>query len=338
MGNCQVLIGDCIEKMRELESGGFDAVVTDPPYEIGLLSKGWDRSGIAYSVELWAEVLRVLKPGGHLLSFSATRTYHRMVCAAEDAGFEVRDTLAWEYRNGMLKSRDVSLSIDNHLGATRTEVIGHKQSGYDQTTTGTTTFVLKNGQSRWPQARDETGLIPIYAPATPEASRWNGWGTRVKPQIEPILKARKPLIGTVAENVLAHGVGGVFLGSDAYPSNLIYCPKPSRFERDAGVEGMNPHPTAKPIELMRQLCRLVTPKNGLILDPFLGSGTTGIAAVLDGFSCAGIERDPAYAQVAKSRIAFWKHYGERGLEALREREQSERAHEALVEAGQEALF
>lgn len=337
MNDCQVWVGDCIEKLGFLDENSAHAVVCDPPYELNLLGKGWDRSGIANSVEMWQEVLRVLRPGGHVLAFSATRTVHRMACAIEDAGFEVRDQLAWQYLTGMAKSMDVSLAIDNHLGAVRTEVVGHKESGYDKTTKGTLTFVKGNGESRWPANRDETGLIPIYAPATPEAKRWHGWGTRLKPEFEPIIKARKPLDGTVAQNVLAWGAGGINLEGQ-WPSNLFYCPKPSRFECDAGLDEANPHPTPKPIELMRKLVRLVAPPGGLVVDQFFGSGATGIACLLEGFDCIGIERDPDYAAVARQRVRFWAKHGERGLTKLREREQSERQQELLAEAGQEALF
>lgn len=182
------------------------AVVCDPPYELGFMGKDWDASGIAYSVELWREVLRVLKPGGHLVAFGGTRTYHRMTCAIEDAGLEIRDGKAWIYGSGFPKSLDVSKAIDKAAGVER-EVVG---------------TVNYPGREGWANANGErSGEVyglgieearlskQITAPATAEADRWVGWGTALKPAWEPIVLARKPLSGTVAANVLEHGTGGL---------------------------------------------------------------------------------------------------------------------------------
>jgi site-specific DNA-methyltransferase (adenine-specific) len=179
-----------------MDDGLIDAIVTDPPYELGFMGKAWDASGVAYSVGLWAEVLRVLKPGGHLLAFGGTRTYHRMTVAIEDAGFEVRDSIHWVYGSGFPKSLDVSKAIDKAAGAER-EVIGDK--------------AWNNSAANFVPGEDHSQRIqlPITAPATDAARQWDGWGTALKPAHEPIVVARKPLAGTVAANVLEYGTGAL---------------------------------------------------------------------------------------------------------------------------------
>jgi site-specific DNA-methyltransferase (adenine-specific) len=225
--------GDCREVLAGLPDASVDAVVTDPPYELGFMGKAWDAQGVAYDAALWAEVLRVLKPGGHLLAFGGTRTYHRLACAVEDAGFEVRDSIHWLYGSGFPKSLDVSKAIDKAAGAER-EVVGDKldRPGYHLSghSSGTGAFGHGLGSSTT-QTRLASALIT--APATPEAARWEGWGTALKPAHEPVVVARKPLAGTVAANVLAHGTGalnvdGCRVGTDggtagctAGPSNGI---------------------------------------------------------------------------------------------------------------------
>jgi DNA modification methylase len=198
--------GDCREVLLSLPDASVDAVVTDPPYELGFMGKGWDASGIAYEVALWRDVLRVLKPGGHLLAFGGTRTWHRLACAIEDAGFEVRDSIAWMYGSGFPKSLDVSKAIDKAAGAER-EVIGTRQQAPKFNTAASGS--KNTGYNR---RLDEEGAVAefnITAPATPAAQQWQGWGTALKPAFEPIVVARKPLIGTVAANVLAHGTGAL---------------------------------------------------------------------------------------------------------------------------------
>lgn len=354
-----LLHGDCAEQLREIPDESIDAVVTDPPYELGFMGKGWDAAGIAYSVDLWREVLRVLKPGGHLLSFGAARTYHRMTVAVEDAGFEIRDSIHWIYGSGMPKSHDISKAIDKAAGAER-PVIGQYQ--------------LPNGKG-WNLKQadaptgDESGstftasgrrTLAITGPATEEAATWDGWGTALKPAHEPIVVARKPLVGTTVENVLKHGVGGLNVKAtrvgdearvnvpagnkaggtalnmgvygmpqDAQPTAAIgrwppnvavdeaaagalgdaaeffpvfrYEKKAARKEREAGIE-RNTHPTVKPVELMRWLVKLVTPPQGVVLDPFMGSGTTGVACMKDGFKFVGVERELEYLEIAQARI------------------------------------
>ena len=185
----------------------------------GFMGKQWDGTGIAYSVDLWLECLRVLKPGGHLLSFGATRTWHRMACAVEDAGFEIRDTITWHYSSGFLKSLDVSKAIDKAAGAER-EVVGQADRKASLGSTG----VL--GASRF-------GEVPVItAPATTAARQWFGWGTALKPASEPIIVARKPLEGTGAANVLAHGTGALNIDATRVPGALGG--DPNRFAKTDG--------------------------------------------------------------------------------------------------------
>jgi site-specific DNA-methyltransferase (adenine-specific) len=359
-----LLHGDCRERLKELADNSIDSIVTDPPYELGFMGKSWDSTGVAYDVTVWQECLRVLKPGGHLLAFGGSRTYHRLAVAIEDAGFQIRDQIMWVYGSGFPKSLNIG-----------------KQDGCDE---------------------------------------WEGWGTALKPAHEPIVMARKPLDGTVANNVLTHGVGGLNIdgcrvgradGDDSgagnrtatfgtqdtssggdgsggwsqneqgrFPANFIhdgsdevlelfpdtkggtwnttkgarhfnndgeptgyatsksdssvgsaarffYCAKANKKDRNEGLDGFeekrpdersvtgmgtfeekgvakqaNHHPTVKPTDLMRYLCRLVTPPNGTVLDPFTGSGSTGKAAVLEGFNFIGVEQSEEYLAIAKARI------------------------------------
>jgi DNA modification methylase len=340
-----LLHGDCLERLRELPDCSVDACVTDPPYGLSFMGKAWDYD--VPQAEVWREVLRVLKPGGHLLAFAGTRTQHRMAVQIEDAGFEIRDLIAWVYGSGFPKSLDVSKAIDKAAGAER-EVVGTAAGARNG-----------NGQNNDYGAFGShvDGTYNITAPATPEAQQWTGWGTALKPALEPITVARKPLVGTVAENVLRHGTGALNVDGcrvahneecrmmapsqanidnpsekhrqagrreavlelkpeGRWPANLIhdgseepcellgsaarffYCAKASKADR--GAE--NVHPTVKPTELMRYLVRLVTPPGGVVLDPFMGSGSTGKAAVLEGFRFIGIEREAEYIEIARGRI------------------------------------
>lgn len=196
--NATVYYGNNLDVLPTLPDNSVDAIVTDPPYELGFMGKSWDSSGIAYSVELWQECLRVLKPGGHLLAFSGSRTYHRQTVAIEDAGFEIRDMVAWISNKTFPKSHNISKAIDKAAGAER-EVIGTNQNVVrDAKVAGGSDF---GGFTK--------ANADITAPATDDAKKWEGWGTALKPTVEPIVLARKPLIGTVAENVLAYGTGGL---------------------------------------------------------------------------------------------------------------------------------
>lgn len=404
IGNATLYLGDCREVLKGL--GPFNACVTDPPYHLtpivkrfgkpgsapaqegtdgafarasrGFMGKEWDGGDVSFRPETWALVCAALKPGAHLLAFAGTRTQHRIACAIEDAGFDIRDMIAWVYGSGFPKSKNLD-------------------------------------------------------------GEWNGWGTALKPALEPITFARKPLIGTVAENVLEHGTGALnvdgcrvqhqgqattgrritenrqnavvakntskLTGSmndnwkkGRWPANLIhdgseevlvrfpqsvagvetqqrgtggiwsgrsnapcgpqygdngsaarffYCAKASQEDRDDGLEGFekkngsqitgrvvgssgakasayagttehlrrNIHPTVKPTDLMRYLCRLVTPPGGVVLDPFMGSGSTGKGALKEGFRFVGIERDPEYFEIACKRIEDAQKQGRLEMEA-----------------------
>ena len=198
----RIVVGDCRASMATLGDASVDAIVCDPPYELGFMGKAWDASGIAYDLEVWRQALRVLKPGGHLLAFSGSRTYHRMTCAIEDAGFEIRDQIMWVYGSGFPKSLDVSKAIDKAAGAEREgERLGAASCKW-----------IENGEKC--QGHTNGVLRPTFHtgksdPATDAARRWSGWGTALKPAHEPICVARKPLQGTVAANVLKHGTGAI---------------------------------------------------------------------------------------------------------------------------------
>ena len=205
---------DCLEGLKLLEDNSIDSIVTDPPYELGFMGKSWDSTGIAYNIELWKECLRVLKHGGHLLAFGGTRTYHRMVCAIEDAGFEIRDQMQWIYGSGFPKSMDISKAIDKKFGAVR-EVVGQREDILKKQAKD-----LKEGKRKIVDSLNagaserNNGFInvsaDITAPSTDEAKQWDGWGTALKPANEPIVVARKPLSEkTVADNVLKWGTGGI---------------------------------------------------------------------------------------------------------------------------------
>lgn len=372
----ELICADSRDALKTISDNSVDAIVTDPPYSLGFLGAKWDspQDNVANDVGLWRECLRVLKPGGHLVSFGGTRTYHRMTCAIEDAGFEIRDCLMWLYGSGFPKSFDVAKAID-------------KQNGHHRGKRGE--IISQSGSMEAPNyERTDKG-----EPITDAAKAWNGWGTALKPACEPITLARKPFTGTVADNVLAHGTGALNIDasrivSDAqtrashnlgrFPSNVLldeeaatlldaqtprtkstpstttnrgsiwgskdtgtrcipyddeggasrffYCAKASKSERERGLksldvgkrkcyngtdngtiggerEARNTHPTVKPIALMRWLCRLVTPDGGLILDPFCGSGSTGIAAVGSGYGFIGIDQSAEYLAIADARIS-----------------------------------
>jgi site-specific DNA-methyltransferase (adenine-specific) len=350
-GEMLIINGDCIEEMRKLDDNSVDSIVTDPPYELGFMGKSWDSTGIAYNINVWREALRVLKPGGHMLAFGGTRTYHRMACAIEDAGFEIRDQMQWLYGSGMPHGQDISKAIDKKLGKTR-EVIGSVKTRDLSRHNGEIKGDMLVGKSTG------SAVVDITAPASDEAKQWLGWNTHLKPSCEPMVLARKPLSEkTVADNVMRWGTGGINIAdsriplngekqpsgsakrifkSNAYttekiygdnkvtplqgrfPANVLfdesaaaildkqsggasrffYCAKASKRERGDG----NVHPTVKPLKLMEYLVTLVTPPNGVVLDPFAGSGTTGIAAKNKGFDFIGIERDAHYCEIARRRI------------------------------------
>jgi len=374
-----------MEGMKLLDDNSIDSIVTDPPYEIGFMGKKWDSTGIAYNVDLWKECLRVLKPGGHLLAFGGTRTYHRMTCAIEDAGFEIRDCIQWLYGSGFPKSMDISKAIDKKFGAER-EVLNRNPNSRENCNKSNTLY--------------QSGTVGktdyITAPATDQAKKWEGWGTCLKPANEPIVVARKPISEkTIVENVMKWGTGGLNIDGcriptdetitnhsrstesskskgkygdskaqethqtqgqklGRFPANVIldeeagkmldeqsgiskssgsgynfetsnndnpvrltnniksglyfndsggasrffYVAKASKKERGEG----NNHPTVKPVSLIKYLVTLVTPPNGVCLDPFMGSGTTGVACAELNRKFIGIEIEPKYFDIACKRI------------------------------------
>lgn len=471
-------LGDCLSVMAELPENSVDTILTDPPYGLTFMGKDWDRGvpGVAF----WREALRVAKPGAMLLAMGGTRTFHRLVVAIEDAGFEIRDTIAWVYGSGFPKSYDISKGIDKVNGETgrlykftawmrTTGLTASAINEITDTFMGSHYLTDKSQpaiptRAIWSTLRPYCGDIPkwvdelverieaerevvgskstnktvyqrigdnnisgdvvITAPATPSAQLWHGWGTALKPAMELICVAMKPIDGTFVNNALTWGVAGLWIdggrvkgkprtthkdgnftgnsSKDAmfpmanihttepdgrFPANVIhdgsdevmglfpmtksgiavrhnsggntfggskpkppmedmtygdsgsaarffYCAKASRSERNAGLEGMpekqtvggggmnntpddvcdkygsikapaqNHHPTVKPLALMRYLARLTkTPTGGVVLDPFMGSGTTGMAAVMEGRDFIGIELNAEYLEIAEKRIA-----------------------------------
>ena len=328
----QILHGDCRDVLKDFPENYFDSCCTDPPYELGFMGKGWDSRGIAYNVELWLEVFRVLKPGAHLVAFGGTRTYHRMTCAIEDAGFEIRDSLHWIYSTGFPKSLNVSKAIDKAAGAER-EIVSRPRTAvgvFAHSGTGTPQDISKYADA-----------YAITKPATPEADYWDGWGTALSPSHEPIVLARKPFPRSVASNVLKHGTGAVNIEAtrvgDAgrWSPNVLYshsqdcngecapdCPvaelerqkhEASRFYPCFRYQGKAPqrerpqgeaeHVTVKPLELIRWLVRLVTPLEGLVLDHFAGTGTTGEACSKEGMSYVLIEKEADYIPLIHDRLS-----------------------------------
>jgi DNA methylase len=469
----ELIVGDCREALDKLPTNSVHSVVTDPPYEIGFMQRSWDNAGVSFDPETWRAVYRVLKPGGYLLAFGGTRTFHRIAVAIEDAGFFITpDTLCWLYGQGFPKSHNVSKAFDKRAGV-KGEVVGPGQWG-------------DRGRGiDGPTFRHEASTVEgrvDRAPVTDEAKQWAGFGTALKPAWEPIIVAVKPREGTYIENIEIHGVGvmnidacrlnvaesnpvrtatfyghnpglaghtmgdgwveegknvPMWSGKGRWPANVAighhdecvqtgmtsvksgvwgakqtippgqgghtmgsgwngtpsrdagvssdgmetvatwqchpdcpiglldqqsgisqkgfvrnrtkgarpfnndgkpteyettevisepiggasryffnslpieeedtvrfkYCAKASKRERNIGLDRANDHPTVKPLDLMRWLVRLVTPPNGTVLDPFMGSGTTGMAAKMEGFDFIGIDLSPDYVAMAKQRIA-----------------------------------
>ena len=199
----QLYLGDCVEVMRTLDENSVDTCITDPPYELGFMGKKWDSSGVAFQLETWQAVYRVLKPGAIMLAFGGTRTYHRMVCAIEDAGFEIRDMVEWVYGSGFPKSYDISKGIDKQAGAQR-EVVGKRTGAVNPNGYKTDGIVQSGGAFA-------IGEFNITAPSTPEAQLWDGWGTALKPAMELICVAMKPIDGTFVNNALTYGVAGLWI-------------------------------------------------------------------------------------------------------------------------------
>jgi site-specific DNA-methyltransferase (adenine-specific) len=411
----KLINADCIEAMKAMPDNSVDSIVTDPPYELGFMGKSWDASGIAFNIEVWREALRVIKPGGHLIAFSGSRTYHRMAVAIEDAGFQIRDQIMWVYGSGFPKSHNIEKAINKVDGV---EFLEKPASGVG--------FMNAEGAGGYNTTINQLEQV---GESTERAAQWQGWGTALKPAHEPMVLARKPLEGTVANNVLNFGVGGLNIdgsrvgseggtklvegdfvpvpeeekvyglghknyafgkpveGLGRFPANFIhdgsdevvglfpdtgsakaarsgprggkvlhdggwdkslegfwpadtggsaarffYCAKASKRDRNEGLDGfeakrdhdgradggvggdnprnrtnnakLNHHPTVKPVTLMQYLVRLVTPPNGIVLDPFMGSGSTGKACAYEGFDFIGIDQSAEYVAIAQARIDF----------------------------------
>jgi site-specific DNA-methyltransferase (adenine-specific) len=390
MSEFKIINGNCLDEMRKLPANSVDAIVSDPPYGLEFMGNEWDR-GVP-GKDFWIEALRVAKPGAYLLAFSGTRTYHRLAAAIEDAGWEVRDIVTWVSSKTFPKSLDVSKAIDKAAGVNR-EVVGFSRG-----------VTVEDNQGYGGFARGGVGIvqkgadIPVTKAATDAAKQWEGWGTALKPSCEPICMARKPLEGTVAENVQKYGTGGINIDGcrvpmgDEYdptkiqrqqnsegavkgafgaaalvgkeiptykpggrwPANLVhdgspevvaefpvdkpgkmvrnrtagarmfnnngedtgyetlealddpggslarffYCAKISKADRGEG----NDHPTVKPTVLMQYLVRLVCAKGGTVLDPFMGSGSTGKGALLEGCKFIGIDLNAEYCKIADRRL------------------------------------
>lgn len=383
-----IIHGDSFEELKKLEDCSIDSLVTDPPYGLssisskvfnecmlkwctdddsyipsvkGFMGKSWD--SFVPPPALWKEVYRVLKPGAHGLVFAGSRTQDIMGLSLRLAGFELRDCITWLYGSGFPKSHDISKAIESHTINGSSNPKDFKKLKGKPTGKKINLGLKKNAYDVG--ARKEIYLhneIKKVELTTQEAKQWAGWGTALKPAYEPALLVRKPFKGSVAQNVLEYGTGGINIdgcrigkaggtskerkttGANSvncygvglnggeviaidkgrFPSNVLmddkasdmlenqarffYTAKASPAERSAGLDGINLHPTVKPIEIMRYLARLITPPGGTILEPFLGSGTTAIAALKENFNIIGIEREAEYVDIARARLAYWaKH-------------------------------
>lgn len=288
-------IDNCLNVLQMQADTGiqYDAIITDPPYEIGLHGRSWDRTGISFSAELWGLLYDVLKPGGYVAAFSAARLYHRLAVAAEDAGLVLYPFLAWKFAGGLPKPINVSELFDRDNVPER-EIIGYRAgSGF------TTANVVQGAQQR------STTQFPIHARhVSPEAQRWRGWFYGVnclKPAFEPILLAQKPVTGRAIDNLRLHGTGALNLGAlerrhGAWPTPILEHAKARKADHGSA------HPSVKPVGLMEDLCLLLCPPMGHILDPFAGTGGTGVAAQHCGFACTLIERDPAMEAIIQRRL------------------------------------
>lgn len=389
----KLIQGNSSEVLKQYQDNYFDSIVTDPPYGIEFLGKDWDKNTGA--VEVWQECLRVLKPGGHILAFSAARTYHRLATNLEDVGFEIRDQIMWIYSSGFPKGQDMGKLIEKREGKRKNAGSNKLHIQVDPSETGNTCKTC--GKRNTPLnivAQCQIESCNMKERIKPADNEWSGWKTALKPSHEPIVMARKPFKGSTIDNVIKYGTGALNIddtriipdSDDSYnqiipgivegkkhgifnekgkedlyanrvlvkndigrfPSNIIgeidekyqkyfYCPKVSRKERHIGLESPkalfgqtkqamfvdgkrtsvildgentigNNHPTVKPVALMKYLVTLVTPKEGKVLDPFNGSGSTGMAVKEFGGEYVGIELDPNYIEISKKRIKAYESY------------------------------
>ena len=411
--------GDMLDMLQVIKPESIDAIVCDPPYELGFMNKSWDSTGIAFKKETWQNCFDVLKPGGYLLAFGGSRTYHRIACAIEDAGFEIRDCVMYLYGTGFPKSMDIAKALEGKLTLGSSNPKDFKKLNGEQVTRGNwgyATMQLEQGyrnKNYDTEAESETYLGKLE-PTTDLAKYWQGWGTCLKPAYEPIIVARKPFKGSVADNIIKYRVGGINIDEcrvkfentqnpatnplfrkqggyklpekgqlsngaipfssskndvnelGRFPANVItdgseevakgmpnttstpiaeesamryfYSAKASKKDRDEGLDAFqdktfhsvlnqkngsgdrldgaktpirkNIHPTCKPTELMQYLVRLVSPKGATILDPFMGSGSTGKAVMFENrerdanYKFIGIELTDEYLPIAQARIEY----------------------------------
>ena len=373
-----ILNGDCIEEMQKLIDDGVqvDSVVTDPPYELGFMGRSWDSTGIAFQKETWELAYKLLKPGGHLLAFSASRNYHRMAVAIEDVGFEIRDQMMWLYGSGFPKSMNVGKAFDKKLGNSEWEGWGtalkpahepivmarkplSEKSIVDNVLKHGTGAInidecrIEGNDAKYPdtnpdfkdigkQSKEAIGIDKLSFGQTENAKRkkvvrkprnesgvWTDGNSGMKAEGTQYADADPK--GRFPANVMHDGL-------DTEWSRYFYCPKVSKAERNKGLDNFkiektkggggtsnntwyeddvnaasgkfgsekapskNIHPTVKPQKLMQYLCRMVTPKGGIVLDMFMGSGSTGMAAKDEGFDFIGIEKEKEYFKIAEARI------------------------------------
>lgn len=294
----ELVAGDCLAALRQWQEDStvFDAVVTDPPYEIALHGKEWDNTGIAFSQELWSGIYSVLKPGGFVAAFSATRLYHRLAVAIEDAGFKLYPFLSWQFPGGLQKPINLSELFDRENVPNREPIGWRKGSGY-------TTGNVKHG------AQNRSGkLFPVYERlVSEEARQWEGYYYGVnamRPTMEPIVLAQKPIAhDRMIDNVREFGTGALNIGAlkermGEWPGTILTHKKARQADH-----GSN-HPSVKPVGLMEDLCLLACPAGGHILDPFAGTGTTGVAAQELGFRCTLVERNPEMQPVIQRRLGL----------------------------------
>ena len=300
--------------MKEMPDNSVDSIVTDPPYELGFMGKSWDSTGIANSVEMWSQVLRVLKPGGFLIAFSSSRTYHRMVVAVEDAGFQIRDQLMWVYGSGFPKSMNIGNQLKDWDGwgtalkpAHEPIVLARKPFVGTVTSNLLTYGVggLNIDSARIPSDDNFDSLVgrPIQKLATRlKGETKEEYKSRVlESPGQQVALAKLKELGRFPANFIHDGSEEVtdLLGDAA---RFFYSAKVSKRDRTEGTA--NPHPTVKPTSLMRYLVKLVTPPKGIVLDPFMGSGSTGKACVYEEFDFIGIEQSVEYTEIARARIEF----------------------------------
>ena len=384
--------GSMLDMLEVIEQNSIDSIVCDPPYELGFMGKKWDSSGIAFQPKTWEKCLKVLKPGGYLLTFGGSRTFHRIAVAIEDAGFEIRDTIMWLYGSGFPKSYNIAKAISAYerTGGSSPKNLRKDRQGDDYKPTGQKDY--RKGRAFSSEIKNDNKKTEL----TDNAKQWQGWGTALKPAYEPIIVARKPFKTSIIENIMKYGVGGINIdecrveygnetdnriGTDAkaggskeslfgffsnvkdkniqmyklngrFPANVIhdgseeatdnmqdasryfYTAKASKKDREEGLEiaastindgrkksidnpyqrGETPrkniHPTVKPTELLQYLVRLVSPKGATILDPFMGSGSTGKAAMFENrernanYKFIGIDLEKEYCEIAQARIDY----------------------------------